>query len=45
MGALSARCCLNQDFQDYQIFRINRFWTLVAATNATGAFSVDSPKL
>ena len=27
------------DFQDY------RFWTLVAATNATGAFSVDSPNL
>ena len=25
------------DFQDY------RFWTLVASTNATGAFGVDSP--
>ena len=27
------------DFQDY------RFYTLVAPTNATGAFSVDSPNL
>ena len=27
------------DFQDYG------FWTLVARINATGAFSVDSPKL
>ena len=27
------------DFQDYG------FWTLVAPTNATGAFSVDSPNL
>ena len=28
-GALSAHCCLNQDFQDYQIFRIIAFGHLL----------------